>query len=225
MQAPGLFLVFLFLISYFPATAAKRVVEFGLVVCQQQEFAAPVVVLSSVQSSELVLPVTALDMPADSMPANMPADEGRPCADVLTDLTRVGYTLAASTPVSRRAPQPEEIFLRNKPTITDRLEWTVQLTDSVALLSCEPLSDAVTSFADGAAPPAFTVQPRSSCAMHLAALLALGGDIIGRNPTPPPGSTTPSGPVAVYTAYELVRRPAAPEQDVPRINQGRNRLP
>lgn len=224
MRVPGLFLVFCLLISYFPAVAADRIVEFGLVVCRQEQFAAPVVVLSSVQSSELVLPVGTLDLPADSLPP----DEGRPCADVLTDLTRVGYALTASTPISRRAPPPEEIFLRNKPTVTERLEWTVQLTNSVALLSCEPLADSVASFADGAAPPAFTIQPGASCAVHMAAMLALGGEIVARHAVTPPGSVTPAGPVTVFTAYELVRRLTAPDQDLPRlprVNQGRGRLP
>lgn len=224
MRVPGLLVGILWLVSNFSAAAAERIVEFGLVVCQQQQFAAPVVVLSSVQSSELVVPVAALDLPAESLPP----DEGRPCADVLTDLTRVGYTLAASTPISRRAPPPEEIFLRNKPSVTERLEWTVQLTNSVALLSCEPLSDAVASFADGAVPPIFSIQPGSSCAVYLAAMLALGGEIIARHAVTPPGGTTPAGPVAVYTAYELLRRVPAPDQDLPRlprINQGRDRLP
>lgn len=224
MRVPGLFLVFSFLISYFPAGAAGPIVEFGLIVCEQQQSADPVVVMSSVQSSELVLPAASLDLPADSLPP----DEGRPCADVLTDLTRVGYVLTASTPVSRRAPSPEQRFPRSKPTVTERLEWTVQLTDSVALLSCEPLSDAVVSFADGATPPAFTIRPGSSCAVYLAGLLGLGGEIIARNAVTPPGGTTPGGPVTVFTAYELLRRLPAPDQELPRlprINQGRGRLP
>ncbi len=225
MRIPGLFLVFLFLIPYFPAAAADRIVEFGLVVCQQQQFTAPVVVLSSVQSSELLVPTGSLDLPAAD---SLPPDEGRPCADVLTDLTRVGYALAASTAISRQSPPPEAIFLRNKPSVTERLEWTVQLTDSVALLSCEPLSDAVVSFADGAAPAAFTIQPGASCAVHLAAMLARGGEIIARHAVTPPGSTTPGGPLTAFTAYELLRRVPAPDQDLPRlprINQGRGRLP
>lgn len=225
MRVPGLFLGFLWLGLSFPSAAAERIFEFGLVVCQQQAFAAPVVVLSSVQSSELVVPVAALELPAED---SLPPDEGRPCADVLTDLTRSGYSLAASTPISRRAPPPEDIFLRNKPSVTERLEWTIQLTDSVALLSCEPLSDAVASFADGATPPIFTIQPGSSCAVYLAAILALGGEIIARHAVAPPGSTPPAGPVTVYTAYELLRTYPAPNQNqprVPRINQGRDRLP
>jgi hypothetical protein len=208
-----------------PAAAADRIVEFGLVVCQQQAFAAPLVVLSSVRSSELVVPVAALDLPSQD---SLPPDEGRPCADVLTDLTRAGYALIASTPISKRAPPPEEIFLRNKPSVTERLEWTIQLSDSVALLSCEPLSDSVASFADGATPPVFSIQPGSSCAAYLAAMLVLGGEIIARHAVTPPGSTTPGGPVTVYTAYELMRIFPAPNQDlprVPRINQGRARLP
>jgi hypothetical protein len=225
MRVPGLFVGFLWLVSNFPAAAADRVVEFGLVVCQQQQFAAAAVVLSSVQSSELVVPVVAaLGLRADGLPP----DEGRPCADVLTDLTRAGYSLAASTPISRRAPPPEDIFLRNKPSVTERLEWTIQLANSVALLSCEPLSDAVASFADGATPPIFSIQPRSSCAVYLAAMLALGGEIIARHAVTPPGSTPPVGPVTVYTAYELLRRVPAPDQNLPRlprINQGRDRLP
>lgn len=218
MRVPGLFLGFLLLGVNFPAAAAERIFEFGLVVCQQQ---AGVVVLSSVQSSELVVPVAALDLPSQS---SLPPHEGRPCADLLTDLTRDGYALTASTPISRRAHPPTDVFLRSKPPVTERLEWTIQLTNSVALLSCEPLSDAVANFADGAAPPIFTIQPGSSCAVYLAALHALGGEIIARHAAAPPGGTSPAGPVTVYTAYELVRAYAAPDQNlprVPRIKQGR----
>jgi hypothetical protein len=207
------------LVSNFPAAAAERIFEFGLVVCLQQELAAPVVVLSSVKSSELVVPVATLDLPPD---------EGRPCADVLTDLTRDGYTLEASTPISRRAPAPEDIFLRRKSSVTERLEWTIQRSDSVALLSCEPLSDTVASFADGASPAELSVPEGSSCAVHLAAMLALGGEIIARNAVAPPGSTPPAGPVTVYTAYELIRSFPAPDQNLPRlprINMGRGRQP
>lgn len=225
MRVPGLFLGFLFLFWTVPSTAAERIFEFGLVVCRQQAFAAPVVALSSVQSSELVVPVAALGLPSQ---ASLPPDEGRPCTDVLTDLTRGGYVLAASTPISRRSPPPEDIFLRNKPSVTERLEWTIQLSDSVALLSCDPLSDAVASFADGATPPIFAIQPGSSCAVYLAAMLALGGEIIARHAVAPAGSTPPAGPVTVYTAYELRRTYPAPDQNLPRgprINQGRSRLP
>ena len=59
-------------------------------------------------------------------------------------------------------------------------------------------------------------------------MLATGGEIITRNAVTPPGDTTPAGPVTVYTAYELLRRFSVPDQDmprVPRINQGRDRLP
>ena len=150
MRVPGIFLGFLLLTWTFPASAAERIFEFGLVVCQQQTFAAPVVVMSNVASSELVVPVASLSMPSE---ASLPPYEGRPCADLLTDLTRSGYVLAASTPFSKRSPPPEEIFLRNKPSVTERLEWTIQLRDSVALLSCQPLVDAVASFADGAHAP------------------------------------------------------------------------
>ncbi len=225
MRFHGLIVGVLLLVSNFPTAAADRIVEFGLVVCQQQQFAPPVVVLSSVQSSELVVPVAALDLPPED---SLPPDEGRPCADVLTDLTRDGYALAASTPISRRSPPPEDIFLRRKPSVTERLEWTIQLSESVALLSCEPLSDAVASFADGAMTPVFSIQEGSSCAVYLAAMLALGGEIIARHAVTPPGSTTPTGPVTMYTAYELIRRFPAADQDLPRlprINRGRNRLP
>ncbi|MDA0207453.1 MAG: hypothetical protein O3A53_14885 [Acidobacteria bacterium] len=224
MRFPGFIVGVLLLTSTSPAAAADRIFEFGLVVCQQQEFAAPVVVLSSVQSSELVVPVAALDLPPED---SLPPDEGRPCADVLTDLTRSGYALAASTPISRRAPPPEDIFLRRKPSATERLEWTIQLTNSVALLSCDPLSDVVASFADGAAPPVLSIPEGSSCAVYLAAMLALGGEIIARNAVAPPG-TPPAGPVTVYTAYELIRAFPAPDQNLPRfprINNGRDRLP
>lgn len=225
MRIPGLIGGVLLLASSFPSLAADRIVEFGLVVCQQQAFAAPLVVLSSVQSSELVVPVAALDLPPED---SLPPDEGRPCADVLTDLTRSGYALAASTPISRRSPPPEDIFLRRIPPVTERLEWTIQLTNSVALLSCEPLTDAVASFADGDAAPVLSVPEGSSCAVYLSALLALGGDIIARHAVTPPGSTTLTGPVTTYMAYELIRRFPAADQDLPRlprINQGRDRLP
>jgi hypothetical protein len=224
MRFPGLIVGVLLLTSTFPFAAADRIFEFGLVVCQPQEFAAPVVVLSSVQSSELVVPVAALDLPSED---SLPPDEGRPCAEVLTDLTRGGYALAASTPISRRAPPPEDIFLRRKPSVTERLEWTIQLANSVALLSCEPLSDAVVSFADGANPSAWSIAEGSSCAGYVAAMLALGGDIIARNAVAPPG-TPPAGPVTVYTAYELIRAFPALHQNLPRtprINNGRDRLP
>jgi len=225
MRFPGLIVGVLLLTSASPTAAAVRIVEFGLVVCQQQAFAPPVVVLSSVQSSELVVPVAALALlPEDSLPP----DEGRPCADVLTDLTRSGYALAASTPISKRAPPPEDIFLRRKPSVTERLEWTIKLTDSVALLACDPLSDAVVSFADGAANPVLSIREGSSCAVHLAAMLVLGGEIIARHAVTPPGSTAPAGPVTVYTAYELIRKFSAADQDLPRlprINKGRDRLP
>jgi hypothetical protein len=224
MRFPGVIVGVLSLTSAFPVAAADRIFEFGLVVCQPQAFAAPVVVLSSVQSSELVVPVAALDLPPED---SLPPDEGRPCADVLTDLTRDGYALAASTPISRRAPRPEDIFLRRKPSVTERLEWTIQLTDSVALLSCEPLSDTVAGFADGANPSLWSIREGSSCAVYLAAMLALGGDIIARNAVAPPG-TPPAGPVTVYTAYELIRAFPALDPDLPRlprINNGRNRLP
>lgn len=225
MRFHGLIIGVWLVVSNFPVSAADRIAEFGLVVCQQQAFAPSVVVLSSVQSSELVVPIASLDLPPED---SLPPDEGRPCADVLTDLTRSGYALAASTPISRRAPPPEDIFLRRKPSVTERLEWTIKLTNSVALLSCEPLTDAVASFADGATPPVFTIQPGSSCAVYLAAMLVLGGDITARHAVTPPGSTTPAGPVTVYTAYELIRRFPAVDQDLPRlprINQGRDRLP
>lgn len=223
MRVPGLFLGCLLLGLSLPSAAAERIFEFGLVVCQQQVIG-PVVVLSSVQSSELVVPVAALNLASQ---ASLPPHEGRPCADLLTDLTRSGYILTASTPISRRAHPPEDIFLRNKPPVTERLEWTIQLSDSVALLSCEPLSDAVASFADGATPPIFTIQPGSSCAVYLAAMHALGGEIIARHAVTPPGGTSPAGPVTVYTAYELTRIFAAPNQEprVPRVKQGRARLP
>jgi hypothetical protein len=222
MRVPGLFLGFLLLVWNVPASAADRIVEFGLVVCRQQQFAPPVVVLSSVQSSELIVPVASLDLPPD----DLPPDEGRPCADVLTDLTRDGYELIASTPITQRSPAPEEIFLRKKPALLERLEWTLQLTNSVALLSCLPLSDTVGDFSDGADPSGFSVPQGSSCAVHLAAIMALGGKIISRHAATPPGSTPPGGPVTAYTAYELLRTFLASEQDatrLPRINNGRNR--
>jgi hypothetical protein len=221
MRVPGFFLGLGLLAWTSPSAGAERIFEFGLIVCQQQAVAAPVVVLSSVQSSELVVPVAALNLPSQ---ASLPPHEGRPCADLLTDLTREGYALSASTPISRRAHPPEDVFLRSKPAVTERLEWTVKLTDSVALLSCEPLSDAVRSFADGATPPIFTIQPGSSCAVYLAAMLALGGEIIARNAVTPAGSSSPAGPVTVYTAYELVRTYAA-DQGLPRLPRIRARLP
>jgi hypothetical protein len=225
MRFPGLIVGVLLLAWSFPAGAADRVFEFGLVVCQQQALAAPVVVLSSVQSSELVVPVATLDLPPGD---SLPPDEGRACADVLTDLTRDGYALAASTPISRRAPPPEDIFLRRKPSITERLEWTIQRTNSVALLSCEPLTDMVASFADGASPAELSVPQGSSCAVYLAAMLALGGEIIARHAVTPPGSAPPAGPVTVYTAYELIRTFPAPDQSLPHLprpNKGRDRQP
>ena len=225
MRVPGLFLGVLSLSWTFPSAAADRIFEFGLVVCQQQQFAAPVVALSSVQSSELVVPIAALDLPSGD---SLPPDEGRPCADVLTDLTRGGYALAASTPITRRAHPPEDVFLRPKPSVTERLEWTIQLTSSVALLSCDPLSDRVASFADGANPSQWTIREGSSCAAYLAGMLALGGEIIARHAVAPPGSTPPAGPVTVYAAYELIRAFPAPDQSLPRnprINKGRDRLP
>ena len=223
MRVIGLFLGFSLLGWTVPCSAAERIFEFGLIVCQQQPFASPVVVLSNVASSELVVPVSTLDLPSED---SLPPNEGRPCADVLTDLTREGYALAASTPISKRAHPPEDMFLRNKPSITERIEWTIQLSDSVALLSCEPLSDAVASFSDGATPPLFTIQPGSSCAAYMAAILALGGEIIARHAVTPPGSTPPAGPVTAYTGYELTRAVAAADQEprVPRIKQGRARL-
>lgn len=223
MRIPGLITGLLLLGSTFPSSAAERIFEFGLIVCEQQS-TAPVVVQSNVASSELIVPVARLE-PASA--DSLPPDEGRPCADVLTDLTRSGYVLGASTPITRRAHPPEEIFLRNKPPVTEKLEWTLQLDDSIALLSCEPLSDAVANFSHGVTPPIFTIQPGSSCAAYLAAMLALGGEIIARHAVAPQGSTPPAGPVTVYTAYEMLRAFPALDQTprVPRINQGRARLP
>src|SRR5690606_13062831 len=131
MRIPGLITGLLLLGSTLPSSAAERIFEFGLSVCEQQS-TAPVVVQSNVASSELIVPVARLE---PSSADSLPSDEGRPCADVLTDLTRSGYVLGASTPITRRAHPPQEIFLRNKPPVTEKLEWTLQLDDSIALLS------------------------------------------------------------------------------------------
>lgn len=207
--APGLF-------------ASSHIVEIGLVVCQQQTVAAPVVVLASVQSSEILVPVASLDLP----PEGLPPQEGRPCAEVLSDLTREGYELVAATPITKRLPPPKENFLLRRPPTIERLEWTIKLPTSIALLSCEPLSDAVVLFSDGANPSDFLVPPGASCTVHLAAILVQGGEIVGRNAVAPAGVTPPTGPVSVYIAYELRRR--LPEQILPRLprtNNGRDRLP
>jgi hypothetical protein len=202
--------------------ASSHIVERGLVVCQQQPSAAPVVVLASVQSSEILVPVGSLDLPAEGLPPQ----EGRPCAEVLSDLTREGFALVASTPFLKHSPKPEENFLLRQPAAVERLEWTIQLSDSVALLMCDPLADTVVMFSDGASPSDHFVPPGANCTAHLAALLVQGGEIFSRGSALAAGTVAPNGPISVYTAYELMR--TLPEDEVPRLprtNNGRNRTP
>ncbi len=202
-----------------PLTAsAQTIFEFGLIVCQQQPTGGPLVVLSSVRSSELLIPVATLDLAEE-----LPPDEGRSCAEVLSDLTRENYELLATTPVSKRFPTPQQGFLERLAIAAQRLQWTIKLRDSVALMTCDPLADQVIDFSDGASPSEYFVPAGASCAVHLAAILARGGEIVGRSAVTPASDASPTGAVEVYTAYELVRTIDADLPRLPRSNQGRSR--
>lgn len=216
MRLVALFFICLAPALMSPLRAVGQVVEFGLIVCQQKEFTAPVAVLASIQSSELLIPVT-LDLPTD-----LPPHEGRPCAELLSDLTREGYKLTASTPISKRLPAPEVNFLRRQQPMVERLEWTIQLDSSIAILTCNPLVDKVVRFSDGETPSEFYVPEGASCAVHLSAILALGGEILGRTAVATPTNSFPSGPVTAYTAYELIHRIPQQEQALPRLPRSDN---
>ena len=106
------------------------------------------------------------------------------------------------------------------------MEWTIQLPGSVAFLLCDPLADTVERFSDGASPSDYFVPAGANCTAHLAALLVQGGKILGRTASLAPGTVAPVGPIAVYTAHELMR--TFPEETPPRLSRsdnGRNRLP
>jgi hypothetical protein len=213
----------LFALALAPSlSAAGDIVERALVMCQQQVAAAPVVALASIQSSEILVPVASTDLP----PEDLPPQEGRLCAELLSDLTREGFALVASTPILKRSPKPQENFLLREPPVTEQLQWTIRLPGSIAMLLCNPLTDAVIRFSDGASPSDFFVPPGASCTVHLAAILVQGGEILSRTAVWPAGAIVPVGPSSVYTAYELMRRfPAGNQPRLPRINNGRDRLP